>query len=125
MEEYLRAFPTGRFALAAQAKLRQLRREEAPRSTEGAIRLGQYRVQGTNPNGTPYAGTVTIERVGALYKFQWHIGRDVFQGQGTLHDRVLTIDWGQADPVIYQVLLDGTLEGTWARGQGTERLHPE
>ncbi len=124
-EEYLRAFPTGRFALAAQAKLRQLRREEAPRSAEGTVRLGQYRVQGTNPNGTPYAGTVTIERVGALYKFQWQIGRDVFQGQGTLYGRVLTIDWGQADPVIYQVLLDGTLEGTWARGQGTERLLPE
>ena len=124
-EEYLRAFPEGRFVLAARAKLRQLSREDAPRSAEVSVQPGRYRVQGTNPNGTSYAGTLSIERAGALYVLQWNIGRDVFKGQGTLNGRVLTIDWGQADPVIYQVMPDGTLDGAWARGQGKERVTPE
>ena len=34
---------------------------------------------------------------------------------GTLNGTTLTIDWGQPDPVIYQVMNDGTLEGTWAK----------
>lgn len=129
-EEYLRAFPDGRFVPAARARLRQLRPAETstPRTAEAegnGVRPGTYRVQGTNPDGSPYRGTVTITRSGTLYQLRWQIGQDVFQGQGTLNGRVLTVDWGQPDPVIYQVQRDGTLEGTWAKGRATERLTPE
>jgi uncharacterized caspase-like protein len=105
-----------RFEAARQKQLE----DEAPR-----IAIGRYRVQGTNPNGNTYQGTLTLERSGSLYLLQWRIGRDTFQGQGTLSGRTLTIDWGQADPVVYQVMNDGTLQGTWARGQGKETLFPE
>ena len=124
-EEYLSAFPQGRFVMAARAKLRQVRHEEAPRGPAVVVRAGSYRVQGTNPNGSPYRGTLTIERSGSLYLFQWKIGQDTFQGQGTLNGRMLTIDWGSPDPIIYQVMNDGTLEGTWAKGQGKESVIPE
>jgi Caspase domain len=124
-EEYLAAFPQGRFAIAARARLRQLRREEPARSAAVVVRTGSYRVTGTNPNGSAYNGTLTIERSGSLYLFRWNIGRDTYQGQGTLNGTTLTIDWGQPDPVIYQVRNDGTLEGTWARGKGKESLTPE
>jgi len=124
-EEYLAAFPQGRFAVAVRAKLRQLRREEAPRSAAVVVRTGNYRVQGTNPNGSTYQGTLTIERSGPLYLVRWKIGQDIFAGQGTLSGSTLTVDWGQPDPVIYQVMNDGTLEGTWAKGRGKESLTPE
>jgi hypothetical protein len=124
-EEYLAAFPQGRFAVAVRAKLRQLHREDAPRSAAVVVRTGNYRVQGTNPNGSAYQGTLTIERSGPLYLVRWTIGKDTFAGQGTLSGSTLTVDWGQPDPVIYQVMNDGTLEGTWAKGRGKESLTPE
>ena len=127
-EEYLAAFPQGRFVAAARAKLRQLRRtvssQEAPRAAAAVVQTGSYRVQGTNPNGSSYQGTLTIERSGLLYLLRWRIGQDTYQGQGTLNGSILTVDWGQPDPVIYQVRHDGTLEGTWARGQARETLTP-
>jgi hypothetical protein len=124
-EEYLSAFPAGRFGVAARVKLRQLRREESPRSAAVIVRTGNYRVQGTNPNGSTYQGTLTIERSGPLYQVRWKIGKDTYEGQGTLNGSTLTVDWGQPDPVIYQVMNDGTLEGTWAKGMGKESLTPE
>ena len=83
-------------------------REESPRSAVVVVRTGNYRVQGTNPNGSPYQGTLTIERSGALYQVRWKIGTDTYEGQGTLNGSTLTVDWGQPDPVIYQGLNDGT-----------------
>jgi len=123
-EVYLSAFPQGRFVVAARAKLRQVRHEESPRGPV-VVRAGSYRVEGTNPNGSPYRGTLTIERSGSLYLLRWQIGKDTFQGQGTLHGRTFTIDWGSPDPIIYQVMNDGTLQGTWAKGQGKENVIPE
>jgi hypothetical protein len=124
-EEYLAVFPQGRFAVAVRAKLRQLHREDAPRSAAVVVRTGNYRVQGTNPNGSTYQGTLTIERSGPLYLVRWKIGKDTYAGQGTLSGSTLTVDWGQPDPVIYQVMNDGSLEGTWAKGGGKESLTPE
>jgi hypothetical protein len=124
-EEYLSAFPQGRFVMAARAKRRQLRHEESPRGPAVVVRTSSYRVEGTNPNGSPYRGTLTIERSDTLYLLRWKIGKDTFQGQGTLNGRTLTIDWGSPDPIIYQVMNDGTLQGTWAKGQGKENVIPE
>jgi hypothetical protein len=124
-EEYLSAFPQGRFVMAARAKLRQMRHEESPRSPDVVVRTGSYRVEGTNPNGSSYRCVLTIERSGSLYLLRWKIGKDTFQGQGTLNGRTLTIDWGSPDPIIYQVMNDGTLQGIWAKGQGKESVMPE
>ena len=88
------------------------------RTVAVVVRTGNYRVQGTNPDGSPYRGTLTIERSGPLYLVRWKIGKDTYEGQGTLNGTTLTIDWGQPDPVIYQVMNDGTLEGTWAKEGG-------
>src|SRR5262249_9310489 len=81
-EEYLSAFPTGRFSVAARVKLLQLRREESPRTAAVVVRTGNYRVKGTNPNGSVYQGTLTIERSGPLYLLRWKIGKDTYEGRG-------------------------------------------
>lgn len=83
---------------------------------------GTYSVEGYNTNGSRYTGRVYITVKNGVAFFRWEIANDTYHGQGTLNGSVLTIDWGAADPVIYQVNPDGSLDGTWDRGRASERL---
>ena len=85
---------------------------------------GIYRVEGRNTEGSRYTGRVqvTIEEQKVL--FRWEIGRDIFRGEGTLNGDVLTVYWGQPEPVIYILRSDGRLQGSWAAGRATEVLTP-
>ncbi|MBN9672849.1 hypothetical protein [Roseibium aggregatum] len=84
---------------------------------------GVYVVQGLNPDGTHYQGRVTIEVKGGTAFFRWDIAGQVYHGQGPLAGKTLIIDWGQNDPVIYEIHPDGTLTGTWAAGRASETLN--
>ena len=87
---------------------------------------GRYTIDGRNPNGSRYRGSVIITVEGATYNFLWRISNgSTYHGKGRLHGDTLTVDWGQKDPVIYRVKDDGTLRGRWANGRGTENLTPE
>ena len=87
---------------------------------------GKYTIDGRNPNGSRYRGSVIITVEGATYNFLWRISNgSTYHGKGRLHGDTLTVDWGQKDPVIYRVKDDGTLRGRWANGRGTENLTPE
>ncbi|RHX96134.1 fibronectin-binding protein [Leptospira yasudae] len=84
---------------------------------------GKYRVAGTNPDGSSYGGSVTITQSNGEYLFTWTVAGQTFTGTGTLDGTTLTVDWGQNDPVIYEVKNGGRLlEGTWAGGSATETL---
>lgn len=87
---------------------------------------GVYQVEGINPGGSTYRGTCTIvHNESGSYGFTWKIGTDTFEGTGILSDDVLTVDWGQPDPVVYTVSTDGKrLDGTWKinEGEGSEIL---
>ncbi len=87
---------------------------------------GTYRIQGVNPNGTTYGGQVMITPAGSdIFTVTWLVaGKQTFSGTGTLRGRVLTVEWGQPYPVIYQIDDDGTLKGTWANGTASEDLLP-
>nr|WMC98999.1 hypothetical protein RAR13_10015 [Aminobacter aminovorans] len=86
---------------------------------------GLYDAQGTNPGGSRYSGTCRITRIeGNKFQFDWSVG-GIFEGTGSLEGRTITVDWGSADPVIYEVQNDGTLVGTWANGSATETLFPK
>jgi hypothetical protein len=89
-----------------------------PRPVEGL-----YKVAGVNPNGTAYAGTVRITRLGTQYEVVWQIG-SVYRGVGGFRGDRLVIDWGQPYPVIYTLADDGRLFGSWANGAGSEVLEP-
>ncbi len=83
---------------------------------------GQYSAVGTNPDGSPYTGAVTIHRDGDMYRFHWRVGTEYY-GHGTLKGNILTVYWGAPDPVIYTVRDGGrTLEGVWAGGRASETL---
>lgn len=86
---------------------------------------GTYAVKGKNADGSKYKGTVVIAGDAASgYSFSWTIGKDSYQGTGTLSGDTLTVDWGAPDPVVYTVSDDGaTLKGKWGPGgQNKENL---
>lgn len=84
---------------------------------------GTYQVQGTNPDGSIYTGIVAITRSGGSYDFSWKVGENYF-GTGTMSEEILTVDWGDDYPVIYEVREGGNvLIGIWADGKATEILY--
>ncbi len=85
---------------------------------------GVYDAHGMNPDGTTYSGRVDIVQQGDAVEMTWAIGSDTYRGQGTLEGRVLTVDWGAATPVVYVVMPNGELHGTWDGGTALEKLTP-
>ncbi len=85
---------------------------------------GQYRAAGRNPDGSAYSGDVWITQQGDAIEITWTVGSQTYRGAGLLDGRVLTIDWGAATPVVYVVMPDGELHGTWEDGQALEKLTP-
>ncbi len=89
---------------------------------------GLYHVTGTNPDGRPYQGTLTIESRGEVYTLLWEIGSTSIEGVGLLKGDTLSAGW-ECGVVVYSVLEDGSLEGVWALcGEsrvGTERAVPQ
>ncbi|MGO8692098.1 MAG: CsgG/HfaB family protein [Rectinemataceae bacterium] len=85
---------------------------------------GTYRAAGTNPDGTKYEGSCIVGiNPDGTYSFVWDIGGASYTGIGKLKDGVMTVDWGDVSPVVYQVQQDGKiLVGTWSNGKATETI---
>lgn len=96
--------------------------------------VGEYAASGRNPGGEgEYRGDVAIARTGDLYQVVWSIGGQRHIGTGILRDDVLSVVYqpvGAAPGVaVYEIGVDGVLEGTWTSLGGTsvgmERLVPK
>ena len=85
---------------------------------------GSYTALGSNPDGTTYEGRCEITQQGHAVEFTWHIGDGTNSGSGIVEGRIVTVDWGDAHPVIYVIMPDGELHGTWADGAAFEKLTP-
>jgi hypothetical protein len=85
---------------------------------------GRYIVNGRNPNGTRYSGTVSIARRAGRFELDWRVGASSYRGTGTLENNLLTVDWGSTQPLVYALNDDGTLRGLWSGGQGEDVLTP-
>lgn len=85
---------------------------------------GSYKATGTNPDGSVYQGScVVTAKSDGTYGFDWKVGSSTYVGVGSLENGVMTVDWGDTYPVVYQVEQDGKLlVGTWSDGRATERL---
>lgn len=99
-----------------------------PLSGLAADIVGNYSCKGTNPDGSPYSGTVVIEENGAGYVLRWTIGGSLmYSGAGLLNDDLLSASWGSG-VVVYKVESDGKLVGEWLNASGgelgTETLTP-
>ncbi len=105
--------------LAPRAVAQGKKRESGP-----IMIAGGYRAEGRNPDGSAYSGIVEISQSGQDVAIAWRVGTDAYRGVGVVEGRVVTIDWGAAAPVIYVVMPDGALHGTWNDGTALERLTP-
>ncbi len=90
----------------------------------GTSIAGSYTAAGLNADGSKYSGTTEIVEQGDAVEFTWLVQGDTMRGSGTREGRVVTVDWGAATPVIYVIMPDGTLHGTWDDGATLEKLTP-
>jgi hypothetical protein len=100
-------------------------------SAESLTLATKYDAVGTNPDGSKYTGTVTVQIISnTTFAIQWSIGGTTYKGFGMRRNDALaatyTID-GEPGLVVYKV--DGNdLDGLWAvrgeNGNGTEHLTP-
>jgi hypothetical protein len=99
-------------------------------SAQKRIKEGEYLVNGTNPDGTPYSGKAAIEREGVSYRMTWQISGETHYGKGTRSGDKLYVNWGKSPDnlgglVTYTITEGGVLEGTWYGGRGKETLVPK
>ena len=111
-------------ALAAPAAFAQAKKSADNDAMQRSL-AGRYKAEGRNPDGSSYSGQVTIIQQGQAVDFTWVIGNDTYRGTGMIEGRVVTVDWGEATPVVYVVMENGALHGTWADGTALERLSPQ
>ena len=94
---------------------------------------GEYTVDGTNLDGTPYKGTakivLTSETTCEIY---WTTGPSTSQGICMRNGPAFSAGYVMGDSiglVIYRVMDDGSMQGLWTiagqPGSGTENLYPQ
>lgn len=111
--------------------------ELAPPADPGAIGdlSGSYVVNGFDPLGSEYGGSLTIEADGAGgYRLQWIITGSLQEGEGTLSGNRLEVEWhtidgpASAGTAGYVVTSAGELDGTRMvdgyNGVGVEQAYP-
>lgn len=93
---------------------------------------GLYAADGTNLDGSPYQGEAEITLLSeTTCEIVWTIAGDTSQGVCMRYGPAFAASYSMGSVVglvIYQVLDDGTLDGTWTiagqNGAGTEVLTP-
>jgi len=86
---------------------------------------GTYRAEGRNPDGSTYTGSAVVAQQGRAVQINWSVGNQTYAGSGIRDGQVIVVNWGQNDPVVYVVMANGELHGTWNRGTALERLLPQ
>jgi hypothetical protein len=100
---------------------------------------GIYTVNGVDPIGTEYSGTLTVRDTDRpqVYDVQWLVTGARQEGVGTLEGDRLIVEWTVVDnatgdgtgPIDYRIEPSGEMVGSWnATGfdrPGSERVFPE
>lgn len=94
------------------------------------VSAGTYSVEGTNLDGSSYAGTATITLTSdTTCTIEWSTGGTTSHGVCMLHDDAFAAGYVLQDSVgliVYKVRAGGVLEGVWTitgeDGAGTETL---
>ena len=100
-------------------------------SADSLILAPKYDAVGTNPDGSKYSGTATVQVLSdTTFAIQWSINGSIYKGFGMRRNDLLAATYmidGEPGLVIYQVEGDG-LDGLWAirgeNGNGSEHLTP-
>ena len=91
----------------------------APDQTQEGGLVGVYKCEGTNPDGTTYAGIVEIIEVKDTYLVRWTMPNESqVVGVGILSGSMLSVSYYGGTPalVVYSVAANGKLTGKWTAG---------
>ena len=83
---------------------------------------GIFRAECRYPNGKAYVGSAIVSEANGTARISWAIDGQDYAGTGVRQGQVVAVDWGQPDPIVYVVMANGSLHGTWASGRALERL---
>ena len=91
-----------------------------------------YDAAGTNPDGSKYTGTVTIDIISdTTFSIVWKIGDETYKGFGMRRNDALAASYtigGEPGLMVYHVDDKGIMRGLWAvrgeNGNGSEVLTP-
>lgn len=105
---------------------------KAQPAPEQADIQGYYSCRGQEASGKPYAGVVTIRKIGEVYMVQWAVA-DGFTGIGLRHGNSLSVSWAilKDDKAlrgvnVYKISEPGPkLVGKWATIPGNGRILSE
>lgn len=105
--------------------------------TDGPGLPGVYVVNGVDPLGNEYSGTVRIEETGVgSVHMEWVVTGAILEGEGVVQGSTLHVDWRSIETprgdssgtATYSIEPDGRLVGTrtidGAVGEGTEEIFP-
>jgi hypothetical protein len=91
---------------------------------------GKYNVVGSNPDGSPYRGTLEVIPHGGVYQFRWSAGIQ-YDGIGVANGNVVAVAFANGENgkgcgvVDYEISSDGALDGKWGywgtNDAGTEK----
>ncbi|HKO98668.1 MAG TPA: hypothetical protein VJU86_16840 [Pyrinomonadaceae bacterium] len=79
---------------------------------------GSYNATGTNPNGSPYRGTLEVIKRGEVFQFRWTAGQQ-YDGVGVQSGDVVAVAFTEGNDgkgcgvVSYRIMNDGELDGRW------------
>lgn len=98
-----------------------------------AQRSGLYDVSGTNPDASPYSGTLMLTQVGGTsFRITWNVGANTIQGVGMVSGLTLAVVFelgeNQTAMGMYELRPNGELSGIWtvigSQATGTEVARP-
>jgi tetratricopeptide (TPR) repeat protein len=95
-----------------------------PSGVATTARPGVYRLYGLNPRGDTYAGLAVLAQSGDNFRLTVWNGEKIFQGKGQFADGVLKMKYSDNVRVNFKLNSDGSLDGTWGKGDGSEKLEP-
>jgi hypothetical protein len=93
---------------------------------QGAV-VGTYSVDGTNPNGSHYTGTVVVQATGDTYLVTWTVSGSNSVGRGVFLGTTMAVGGtvGDGGFVFAMSPKDGKLQGIWADMKSGTKLGSE
>lgn len=79
--------------------------------TDGVV--GTYKLDGVNPDGSTYSGTLDVTASGEAFAWSWNAGE--YAGVGLQQGEVVSVAWGSDACYVVSYIIgeDGVLTGKW------------
>ena len=84
--------------------------------------VGTYDVDGRNPSGSAYEGTVTVKKTGDTYEVVWEVGGTRYVGTGIGNKDFIAITYRSGDDTGLALYGQdgGNWKGVWTYAGGTK-----